>query len=189
LTPPKLVEPVARLKGDVMCLQELSRDEKASIWCVRPTKCVSVVYGCENASGLGFGASFVSGYGSDPYEKERDSEISYRVGVWGSDKDNASSNFRELRNLVESIEYEVKRGKLQNAELFMFTDNSTAKTAYHRGPSKYKRLFELVLRLRRLEMTASLKIYVIYISGKRMIGHGTDGLSRGTRPDAVNNNF
>jgi hypothetical protein len=67
----------------------------------------------------------------------------------------------------------------------MFTDNSTAEAAYHQGSSKNKSLFELVLGLRWLEMMAGLKIYVIHISGKRMIGHGTDGLSRGNLTEGV----
>jgi hypothetical protein len=108
---------------------------------------------------LGFGALFISGYGLDPYGKDHDSEISYRVGVWGSDKDSASSNFRELQNLVEFIEYEGKRGKkLHNTELFMFTDNSTAEVVYYQGgSSKNKKLFELALCLRCLEMMAGLR--------------------------------
>jgi hypothetical protein len=184
-TPPLIVTPVPRLQDDVMCLLELFKSETPSIRCVRPTKCVWVVYGCGDASGSGFGSSFISGYGPDPFYKHHDSEISYRVGVWSPDEDSSSSNFRELRNLVESIEHEVERGRLRNAELFMFTDNSTAEAAYHKGSSSNKRLFELVLRLRRLEMTAGLKIYVIHISGKRMIGHGTDGLSRGNLTEGV----
>ncbi len=105
--------------------------------------------------------------------------------MWGPDEDSSSSYIRELCNLVESIEYEVERGTLQNAELFMFTDNSTAEAAYYRGSSKNKKLFELVLRSRRLEMTAGLRIHVIHISGKRMIGHGADGLSRGNLTEGV----
>jgi hypothetical protein len=34
-------------------------------------------------------------------------------------------------------------------------------------------------------MTAGLEIYVIHISGKRMIGHGTNGLSRGNLTEGV----
>jgi hypothetical protein len=114
-----------------------------------------------------------------------DSSIAYRVGVWGSDSDDVSSNFRELRNVVEGIEEEVEEGRLKEAELFMFTDNSTAEAAFHRGTSSNKELFELVLRLKKLEMTAGLKIHMIHISGKRMIGTGIDGLSRGSLTEGV----
>jgi hypothetical protein len=122
-----------------MCLLELFREEEPSICCVRPTHAASLVYGCGDASGSGFGASFVSD------NNDQSGKISYRIGIWGSDEDDALSNFRELQNLVESIEYEVKRGHLRNAELFMFTDNSTAEVAYYQGLSKNKKLFELVL--------------------------------------------
>jgi hypothetical protein len=58
--PPSFVEPVpSRLKVDVMCLLELFWEDKPSIRCVRPTQCVSVIYGCGDASGLGFGALFL----------------------------------------------------------------------------------------------------------------------------------
>jgi hypothetical protein len=111
--PPILVTAVPRMKADVMCLMEfLFKSETPSICCVRPTKCASVVYGCGDASGSGFGAAFISGYGPDPFEKHQDSNILYRVGVWGPDEDNASSNFRELCNLVKSIEDKVEIGKL-----------------------------------------------------------------------------
>jgi hypothetical protein len=40
-------------------------------------------------------------------------------------------------------------------------------------------LFELVLRLRLLEMHAGWKLHVIHIAGTRMIRQGADGLSRG----------
>ncbi len=91
----------------------------------------------------------MAGVDNDEFDKF-DDEISYRIGVWGSDSDDVTSNFRELRNVVESIEDQVEKGKLKNAELFMFTDNSTAESAFYRGTSSNKDLFELVLRLKKL---------------------------------------
>jgi hypothetical protein len=44
-------------------------------------------------------------------------------------------------------EERLERGKLRNAELFMFTDSSTAEAAYHKGSSSNKKLFELALQL------------------------------------------
>jgi hypothetical protein len=90
-----------------------------------------------------------------------------------------SSNFRELRNLVEMIESLVSKGTLAGHELFMFTDNSTAESAFFKGTSSSEKLFDLVLRLRKIEMEGKLFIHLIHVSGTRMISSGVDGLSRG----------
>ncbi|KAL7567716.1 hypothetical protein ACA910_012051 [Epithemia clementina (nom. ined.)] len=72
----------------------------------------------------------------------------------------------------------TKREMPAGSELFVFTDNSTAESAFHRGTSKSKLLFNLVLQLRKLEMRGDLFIHVIWVAGTRMIEQGTDGLSR-----------
>jgi hypothetical protein len=41
---------------------------------------------------------------------------------------------------------------LAGREIFLFTDNSTAERAYYKGTSSAEPLFELVLRLRKLEI-------------------------------------
>jgi hypothetical protein len=168
----------------VRCLLELFEEDYPAVRCVRGSSYASVVYGCGDASGSGFGSAFVT-EGNQKDLSKFDSDISYRVGVWGSDSDNVSSNFRELRNVVESIEDQVDQGKLNNAELFMFTDNSTAEAAFYRGSSSNKALFELVLRLKKLEMSAGLRIQLIHIAGLRMIDNGVDGLSRGCLTEGV----
>ena len=75
-----------------------------------------------------------------------------------------SSNYRELRNLVEMIEALVKDGTLKGHELFMFTDNSTAESAFFKGTSSSEKLFNLVLRLRRIEMEGHLFIHLVHVS-------------------------
>ena len=47
-----------------------------------------------------------------------------------------SSNWRELANLVESVEVEVRDRGLSDTEIFLFTDNTTAEAAYWKGGSK-----------------------------------------------------
>jgi hypothetical protein len=61
----------------------------------------------------------------------------------------------------------------------MFTDKMVSENAFYRGTSSSPFLFELVLRLRLLEMHGGWKLHVIHIAGKRMIQKGTDGFSRG----------
>ena len=48
-------------------------------------------------------------------------------------------------------------GTLGGTELFLFMDNSTAESAFDKGSSSSRLLFELVLRLRNLEMKEACK--------------------------------
>jgi hypothetical protein len=128
-----------------------------------------------------------------------DKSIYWRYGQWRLDEEQLvsidvedvnliqerSSNFRELRNLVESLEAAINKGMLEDCEIFMFTDNSTAEAAYQKGTSSSESLFELVLRLRRLEMNGKCMIHLVHIAGTRMIWQGTDGLSRGDKNAGV----
>jgi hypothetical protein len=93
--------------------------------------------------------------------------------------ESASSNYRELRNLVEVLEDGVSTGDLRHSEVFLFTDNFTAEAAFNRGNSDSRNLFDLILRLRQLDMGGSIMLHVVHIAGTRMICQGTDGLSRG----------
>ena len=173
-SPPTLVRAVPRLVDDLSCLMELFSTATPVKRLVRPTAVWVVRYGFVDASGSGLGASF-----------QRSDGLSYRVGMWGPDMNDSSSNYRELRNLVEAVESEVADAELNNVELFVFTDNSTAQFAFEKGTSSNRRLFDLVLRLRRLEMQESLIIHVVHVAGTRMIAQGTDGLSRGDMLEGV----
>jgi hypothetical protein len=86
---------------------------------------------------------------------------------------------------VETLELQVRDGRLRNAEVFIFTDNSTAEGVFYKGNSTSKKLFELVLRLRRMEMEAQLILHVIHVAGTRMIEEGADGGSRGDLTQGV----
>jgi hypothetical protein len=87
--------------------------------------------------------------------------------------------------VVERIEEEVKEGCLKNTKLFMFTDNLTALAAFYPGTLSNKELFEYVCQLKKVEMTAGLKIHMIHISGKCMIRTGINGLSWGSLTEGV----
>lgn len=133
------------------------------------------IYGFVDASAAGFGGSFALPDGS----------VLFRHGLWGRDADSVTSNFRELCNLVQSIEEGVAGGELADAELFILTDNTTAEGCFHKGNSDSKPLFHLVLRLRKLEMSAMLRLHVIHVAGTWMIHQGTDGLSCGLLTDGI----
>ena len=166
--PPVKVVPVPRLQSDIQALHQLTSSRSPPKHIVKCKKSINVVYGFGDASGQGFGCSV-----------QVEDELYYRFGNWATEESEKSSNFRELNNLVLGLEDWAKDGLLQDKEMFLFTDNSTAEGAFFRGTSTSKLLFALVLRLRKLEMHCRLKLHVIHVSGTRMIDSGIDGLSRG----------
>ena len=171
---PEYVFPVPRLKKDMRALLYLTSSPTAPKQAVRLMLLGLVIYGFGDASGLGFGSTFLV-----------DGElIRYRHGTWFITNEN-SSNFRELRNLVDAMEDLALEGGLVGREIFLFTDNTTAERAYFKGTSSNEALFELVLRLRKMEMTCEFKLHVIHVAGTRMIEQGTDGMSRGDHGSGV----
>jgi hypothetical protein len=53
---------------------------------------------------------------------------------------------------VTSIENLTADGTLVGAEVYVFTDNFMAESAFYKGNTSSKTLFNLVLRLRTIEM-------------------------------------
>lgn len=171
---PSTVHAVPRLATDVASLQVLFSAPSPPLRFVRSPKITTVTYGFGDASGAGFGSSMTT---SDC--------LHVRHGVWGSQDDASSSNYRELANLVDTISTGLQANQLQGSEIFLFTDNSTAESVFFKGTSKSKRLFDLILSLRQLEMNNPIKLHFIHVAGKRMIQQGTDGISRGDLTEGV----
>ena len=165
---PSRVKPVIRLDNDLKALRALFEGDEPKQIPIRLAKTGWVGYGLGDASGNGFGGVLQIG-----------NTLNFQYGQWSSEISEKSSNYRELRNLVETLESLYLKGKLSNCEIFLLTDNIVADYAFYKGSSSSKHLFELILRLRILEMKGSLIIHLIHISGKRMIESGVDGLSRG----------
>jgi hypothetical protein len=141
---------------------------------VRARLIITILYGFADASGRGFGSTVLGEDGTR-----------YRIGVWDPDTEDESSNFREFENVVETLEEEAKGGHLKGAVIHLCTDNSTVEAALYKGNSSSRKLFELVLRLRTLEMQESVRILVSHVSGERMKAEGTDGTSRGQLREGV----
>lgn len=174
LGPPKIVRPVTRLASDLEVLQKFFSADSPPWRFVRGSKVSLVKYGFGDASKSGFGSTI-----------EVENGIAYRYGIWGTDTRDESSNYRELENLAEALEAEAALNKLQGYEIFLLTDNSTSELAFFKGTSSSKKLFEIIVRLRCLEMHHECKIHFIHVSGSRMIAQGTDGLSRGDLCEGV----
>jgi hypothetical protein len=165
---PEVVRAVPRLRDDIRALTKLMASEKPVMRRVRCGKTSKAYYGFGDASGLAFGATIQIGH-----------DIWYEYGQWKSEVSEESSNWREFTNLVEFLESSVVSHKLQQgSEICMFTDNSTSEAAFWKGTSSSPLLFELVPRLRQLEMNHNLMIHVVHVAGTQMIDQGTDGLSR-----------
>jgi hypothetical protein len=91
---------------------------------VRLNLVYEIFYGFGDASGKGFGSTMLSKKG-----------IKYRIGLWGSDDEDESSNWKEFENQVEALEHEGAEGNLTNAMVYFFTDNSTVESCLYKGNS------------------------------------------------------
>ena len=165
---PKYVRWVPRLKGDIEALCLFLAAAQPPKRAVRPARGSTVVYSFGDASGNGFGGMWFDG-----------NDVAYHSGQWADQYASQSSNFRELANLVLTLEQAHADGTLKNSEVFIFTDNSTAESTFFRGTSSSRTLFELILRLQFIHMHGEVIVHFIHVAGKRMIRQGTDGLSRG----------
>ena len=166
--------PVPRFKDDLEALLSLTAAESPAVMTVRCKHVITAFYGFGDASSGGFGATV-----------ERIGGVVGRFGLWGSDEESESSNYRELLNLVETVEEEARGGHLKNAELWLFTDNSTAESCFVKGSSTSKLLHQLIVRLRKVEMHHGFGLFLVHVAGTRMIDQGTDGLSRGVLMEGV----
>ena len=180
---PSWVQPVPRLQPDLVALTELFDHSAPVHRLVRGRKMSSAKLAFGDASGGGFGSSWESTQKTEV--PDVDSHVGFRFGTWDASSSDMSSNYREMRNLVETLEVMATERELEGCELFLFTDNATAESAFFKGSSSSKHLFELVLRLRKLEMSQSCRIYVSHVAGTRMIAQGSDGLSRGNLSEGV----
>jgi hypothetical protein len=124
----------------------------------------------------GFGDASLAGFG---VTIERPGELHGQFGLWGRDEEGLSLNYRELRNLVKTVEEEASAGYLTNK------DNSTTENCFFKGGSSSKLLHELILHLRKLEMLAGFELHMVHVAGTRMIEQGTDRLSRGAFLEGV----
>ena len=80
-SPPHFVNVSEQLKNDLYALAEFTQSELPPIVNDRCARIRIVRYGFGDASGTGFGSTIQTAQG-----------LKYRVGVWGSDEEDESSN-------------------------------------------------------------------------------------------------
>jgi len=130
-----LTPPVPCFKDGVAALMCLTAFDLPPLRVVRPTQVVQVFYGFGDASGKQFGATLSENYNCHGRLSGADhgsNRIRFRIGLWSPEVEEESSNYKELRNLVNAVGEEVRAGRLRDCELFVFTDNSTAEGCFHR---------------------------------------------------------
>ena len=63
--------------------------------------------------------------------------------------------------------------------MFVFGYNLVLDSVFYKGTSRIPLMFELIFRLHQVQIRRELILYVIHITGTRMIEAGIDVLSRG----------
>ena len=89
----------------------------------------------------------------------------FQIGTWDSETEEESSNFREFENIVETLEAKEADKNLENALVYLFTDNSTVEAAVYKGNSSTPKLFDLVFQLKKLEMKTGATFVTLHTTG------------------------
>ena len=101
------------------------------------------------------------------------------MGVWQPHCKVTSSNWKELRTVLQSLQQEVGKGRVQNTTVFYFTDNLVSYYVVSNGSSRSPGLQKLVEEVKDVEAQLGCHLEIVHVPGTLMIHQGTDGLSRG----------
>ena len=137
-----------------------------------------------DGSGTGAGGTFNL---TSPSDSSALTTLSIWKGVWGSEVSRFSSNWKELRTLLYTLEHEKSLGghRIRGRRLLYLTDNMVTYDVFRRGTSKSTPLWTLLLKIKLLELELQCVLQVIHVPGTTMIEQGTDGLSRGVTMQAL----
>ena len=85
----------------------------------RATDVVSALYLMGDASGQGFGSGL--------WNKEG---LWYESAEWSEECKQETSNWKEANNLTTALENKAAEGRLQGADVFIFTDNMVFESTF-----------------------------------------------------------
>jgi hypothetical protein len=68
--------------------------------------------------------------------------VRFEFGEWCKDIQGDSSNYREFRNLLNTLLRAAEEGQLKGSETFIFADNQVTEGAYYRGTSPSRASFD-----------------------------------------------
>ena len=114
---PAMLKTVPTLAPNLLALKELFKGEEPAQRLVRGDRVQTAKFAFGDASGGGFGSSWEA----DESNKKVD-EVAYRFVTWDEISSAQSSNYRDFRNLTETLELMSRNGELHGTEWFMFTD-------------------------------------------------------------------
>lgn len=74
---------------------------------------------------------------------------------------------------------------MDGSVIIIATDNTTVEGCFYKGNSSSPLLYDLIVRLRNIELHRGIKLFITHVSGERMKQQGADGLSRGHFKEGV----
>lgn len=102
------------------------------------------------------------------------------MGVWSvSVQGGNTSNWKELRTLLETLRRDCTTGIFRGVLLLCFTDSEVTRALILQGSSREPALQALLQEIKELEIALECRVLPIHVPGRRMICQGTDDLSRG----------
>jgi len=119
---PLHVDPVPRLHDNVVALQTLFSPQEPPVQYVHSNSIRTAIYWYADVSRGGFGSSLGTA-----------TALTYAHGIWDGDPGGVLSNYRELINLVDTLEQGAQLGQLHHTEVWIFTDNSTSEEIFGKG--------------------------------------------------------
>lgn len=146
----------------------------------RPSKAATLVPTFGDGSGTGTGGTF---------QLPGRPELRMWKGKWRPNVVHHSSNWKELRTLLETLQriHESDDAPSVNGTvIFYFTDNSGTYWIGAKGSSRHRHLHALIVEIRLLSVALGCELQVVHIPGLVMIRHGADGLSRGVWLTSLN---
>ena len=113
-------------------------------------------------------------------------EVSYFSGLWKQEVTSMSSNWKELRTILNALrrerltaQHEQRRTSLWRTRIFHMTDNLVSECILTKGASHSPRLQQLLREIALELRLQQCDLVPIHVAGTRLIAQGTDGLSRG----------
>ena len=103
--------------------------------------------------------------------------LRYELEIWSTQRKNDTSNWKEVNDITVQVRGLAEEHKLDNGKLFILTDNQVFGGCFYKGNSNSRKLNELMLRLRLVEMITGCILRVIHVAGTIMKRAGIDGLS------------
>ena len=89
------------------------------------------------------------GFGSGLWDHEG---LIYDFANWSTKWKNDTSNWKDGTNLTVRVEELAEEHKLDNGEIFILIDNQVFEGCFYKGNYNSRKLNELVMRLRLVEM-------------------------------------